>query len=86
MLDWGLAADREKPWIELDGARMDSGQIQLRLKDRDQRPNLVQISQILKNKFILTDRSTNPNTSSSQIQRTQKELERDDSKSELTRD
>ena len=40
------ATSREKPQVESDRARVNSGQIRLRPKDKDQRPNLVQISQI----------------------------------------
>ena len=57
-------------------------QIRLRPKDTDQRPNLLQISQIWENKSTLKNTSTNPNTSSPQIRRTQTEIERHDNRFE----
>ena len=45
-LDSGPAADREKSRVESDRARVDSNQIQLQPKDKNQRTNLKQIPQI----------------------------------------
>ena len=49
MVEWqgdGPAANREKSQVELNQARVHGGQIRLQPKDRNQRPNIVQISQI----------------------------------------
>lgn len=65
----------EKPRVESDRAQVDDGRIRLRPKNTNQEPNLAQISQIWKNKSILTNKFTKPNISSPQIQRTQTDLQ-----------
>ena len=62
--DSRLATDCEKPQVESNRAWVDDGQIWLWLENTNQEPNFVQISQIWKNKSILTNKFTKPNTSS----------------------
>ena len=46
-------ADCEKPRVESNQAQVDCGRIQLRLKNTNQEPNLVQISQIQRTQTYL---------------------------------